>query len=329
LFRVPLIVIKEDLDMATVAEPAVAQRDLLARVGIRGLAAREAAFAYSIVGVIYVFFTLLVFGPLLLAFFVSFTKWDGLAPLSEARFVGIDNYLLLFTSERFLMSLWHDFEWTYKSYIGQIGFGLALALIVINISRCQSLARFIAFTPFILPIVAVSILFTILMNPVWGTLNAALTAVGLPPSRWLNDPATAMDSAVLMIVWKFAGYYMILFMTALLGVPQEYYDAAHIDGASPIQTFWYVTVPMILPAFIFISVINVIGNLQVFTPIFVLTQGGPNRATEVVVLLMYNTAFNNFQYSVANAMAIVLFVLILILTVVQMKVLKRGAAAEE
>jgi ABC-type sugar transport system permease subunit len=86
---------------------------------------------------------------------------------------------------------------------------------------------------------------------------------------------------------------------------------------------------MILPAFIFISVINVIGNLQVFTPIFVMTQGGPNRATEVVVLLMYNTAFNNFQYSVANAMAIVLFIIILALTVVQMKVLKRGAAAEE
>ena len=315
--------------MATLAEPAVARRDLLTRVGIHGLAAREAAFAYSIVGLVYLFFTAFVFGPLVLAFYVSFTRWDGLAPLSEARFVGLDNYLVLFTSERFLMSLWHDFEWTYKAYIGQIGLGLMLALIVINITRWQTLARLIAFTPFILPIVAVSILFTILMNPVWGVFNAALNFVGLPSNRWLTDPATAMDAAVLMIIWKYAGYYMILFITALLAVPQEYYDAAHIDGAGPLQTFWHITVPMILPAFIFISVINVIGNLQVFSPIFVLTQGGPNRATEVVVLLMYNTAFNNFQYSVANAMAIVLFVIILILTVVQMKVLKRGAAAEE
>jgi len=315
--------------MATVADVAAPRRDLLERVGIRGLAAREAAFAYSIVGVIYLFFVLFVFGPLLLAIGVSLTRWDGLVPFAEARFVGLDNYLLLFSSERFLMSLWHDFEWTYKSYVGQIGFGLMLALIVINISRFQTLARLIAFTPFILPIVAVSILFTILMNPVWGVFNAALNFIGLPSNRWLTDPTTAMDAAVLMIVWKYAGYYMILFMTALLGVPQEYYDAAHIDGASPIQTFFYVTVPMILPAFIFISVINVIGNLQVFTPIFVLTQGGPNRATEVVVLLMYNTAFNNFQYSVANAMAVVLFFIILALTVLQMKVLKRGAAAEE
>lgn len=315
--------------MATLAEPAVVQRDLLTRLGVRGLAAREAAFAYSIVGVIYLFFAAFVFGPLVLAFFVSFTRWDGLAPLSEARFVGLDNYLLLFSSERFLMSLWHDFEWTYKAYIGQIGLGLMLALIVINLTRYQTAARLIAFTPFILPIVAVSILFTILMNPVWGVFNAALNFVGMPSSRWLTDPATAMDAAVLMIIWKYAGYYMILFITALLAVPQEYYDAAHIDGAGPLQTFWYITVPAILPAFVFISVINVIGNLQVFTPIFVMTQGGPNRATEVVVLLMYNTAFNNFQYSVANAMAIVLFFIILALTVLQMKVLKRGAAAEE
>lgn len=315
--------------MATLADPAVAQRDLLTRVGFKGLAAREAAFAYGIVGVIYLFFTLLVFGPLVLALYVSFTKWDGLAPIAEARFVGLDNYLLLFSSERFLMSLWHDFEWTYKAYIGQIGLGLMLALIVMNITRFQTLARLIAFTPFILPIVAVSILFTILMNPVWGVFNAVLGFFGLPANRWLTDPATAMDAAVLMIIWKYAGYYMILFLTALLAVPQEYYDAAHIDGAGPVQTFFYITVPSILPAFVFISVINVIGNLQVFAPIFVMTQGGPNRATEVVVLLMYNTAFNNFQYSVANAMAIVLFVIILVLTVVQMKVLKHGAAAEE
>jgi multiple sugar transport system permease protein len=315
--------------MATLAEPAVAQRDLLTRVGIKGLAAREAAFAYAIVAVIYVFFTLFVFAPLVLAFVVSLTKWDGLAPFSDARFVGLDNYLLLFASERFLTSLWHDFEWTYKAYIGQIGIGLMLALIVINISRFQTLARLIAFTPFILPIVAVSILFTILMNPVWGVFNALLSSVGLPSNRWLTDPATAMDAAVLMIIWKYAGYYMILFITALLAVPQEYYDAAHIDGAGPLQTFRYITVPSILPAFVFISVINVIGNLQVFSPIFVMTQGGPNRATEVVVLLMYNTAFNNFQYSVANAMAIVLFVIILLLTVVQMKVLNRGAATGE
>ena len=164
----------------------------------------------------------------------------------------------------------------------RIGLWTWPAFVVLDAYMCFVVFPGTAFTPFILPIVAVSILFTILMNPVWGVFNAVLNAAGLPSNRWLTDPATAMDAAVLMIIWKYAGYYMILFLTALLAVPQEYYDAAHIDGAGPLQTFIYITVPSILPAFVFISVINVIGNLQVFAPIFVMTQGGPNRATEVV-----------------------------------------------
>jgi ABC-type sugar transport system permease subunit len=202
-----------------------------------------------------------------------------------------------------------------------------LAIIVTNITRFRSLARFISFAPFILPIVATAILFWILMDPTWGVFNQTLRLLGLPPSKWLADPETAMNSALLMIIWKYAGYYMVLFMTALLAVPQEYYDAAHIDGAGPIQTFLKITWPLIRPAFLFISVINVIGNLQVFDSVFIMTGGGPNRATEVVVLLMYNTAFTNFRYSVANAMAVILFFIILALTVFQMRVLRSDETA--
>lgn len=294
----------------------------LAIFGLRGLAAREAAVGLTIVGFVYLFLLLFVFGPMLLAFYVSLTKWDALAPLSDAKWVGMGNYVDLVTDPRFRLSIYKDFEWSGKAYVGQIGLGLMLAIIVTNISRFRSLARFISFSPFILPIVATAILFQILMDPTWGLLNQSLRLLGLPPSKWLADPETAMNSALLMIVWKYAGYYMVLFMTALLAVPQEYYDAAHIDGAGPIQTFLKITWPLIRPAFLFISVINVIGNLQVFDSVFVMTGGGPNRATEVVVLLMYNTAFTNFRYSVANAMAVILFFIILVLTVFQMKVLK-------
>jgi len=310
--------------MASISQTASERGDLLSRIGIRTLAQREAALGYGITGTIYLFLIIFVFGPMLLALYVSMTKWDGLSDLTQARFLGLDNYIELASDQRFLLSLVHDFEWSYKSYIGQIGLGLLLGIIVTNIPRYRSFARFISFTPFILPIVACAILFTILMNPNWGTLNAFLAIFGMPPSQWLLSTETAMDAAVLMIVWKFAGYYMVLFMTALLGVPQELYDAAHIDGAGPFQTFIYITWPLILPVFVFISVINVIGNLQVFTPIFILTAGGPSRATEVVVLLMYNTAFTNFRYSMANAMAIILFVIVLALTVFQMKILNRG-----
>jgi ABC-type sugar transport system permease subunit len=301
------------------------RRDLLTMLGITRLAAREAALGYAIVAVIYLFFLLFVFLPMVLAFYISLTRWDGLSNISQARWIGLQNYLDLASDQRFLTSLVTTFEWTVKTYVGQIGLGLALALIVNNIRRFRALARLIAFSPYILPIVATSILFFILMNPTWGSFNQLLMALGLPPNPWLTNPQTSMNAVVLMMIWKNAGYYMVLFMTALVTVPQEYYDAAHIDGAGPLQAFRYITWPLILPAFFFISVVNVISNMQVFAPVLVMTGGGPNRATEVVVLLMYNTAFSNFRYSLANAMAVVLFFIILGLTLVQMRVLRQGS----
>src|SRR4030095_1168370 len=119
-------------------------------------------------------------------------------------------------------------------------------------------------------------------------------------------------------------YYMVLFMTALLAVPQEYYEAASIDGAGRVQQFLHITWPSILPAFLFISVVNIIANLQVFIPIFVISGGGPDRSTEVVMVRMFQTAFGEFQYSQANAMAIILFAIILVLTIAQFKLLRQG-----
>lgn len=308
--------------MAVVDTRTIRKRGPLSMFGYHGLAAREAGLGLAIVGIVYLFLFGFVFAPMLLALYVSLTRWDALIPISQARWIWFDNYVELATDQRFILSIWKDFEWSAKAYVGQIGLGLGLAIIVTNIRRWSSVARFISFAPFILPIVATSILFVILMDPTWGVFNQVLRLVGLPPSKWLADPGTAMNSALLMIIWKFAGYYMVLFMTALLAVPQEFYDAAHIDGAGPIQTFVKITWPLIRPAFLFISVINVIGNLQVFDSVFIMTGGGPNRATEVVVLLLYNTAFTNFRYSMANAMAVILFFIILALTVFQMKVLK-------
>lgn len=309
--------------MAVQSQVPLGRRGLLSFLGLHGLAAREAALGYGIVGTIYLFFLGFVFLPMLLAFYVSATRWDALSPISEARFIGLQNYLDIITDERFCMSLVHDVEWTIKAYVGQMSIGLALALMLMNMKRFRSLARFVTFSPFILPMVATAILFTILMNPAWGSLNMVLKLFGLPPSPWLSDTTTAMNSAVFMIVWKYVGYYMVLFLTALMAVPQEYYDAAHIDGAGRLQSFFYITWPLIRPAFLFISVTNVIGNMQVFTPIFIMTGGGPNRATEVIVLYMYNTAFTNFRYSVANAMAAVLFFIILALTLFQFRVLRQ------
>jgi ABC-type sugar transport system permease subunit len=306
------------------AVAAAQPRDILARLGIKTLAGREAALGYAIVGVVYLFFLCFVFGPILLAFSLSFTFWDGLRELDSVQFVGIGNYTRLLSDQRFLLSIQHDLEFAAKSYVGQIACGMLLALAANNIARGRTLFRWITFMPVVLPIPATAMLFVILMNPVFGTFNAITSALGLGTSSWLSQPETAMNSATLMVIWKFAGYYMILFLAAFATVPQELYDAAHVDGANRWQTFSKITWPLIRPAFMFISIINVIGNLQVFTPIWMMTAGGPLRATEVVVVLMYNTAFTYFQYSLANAMAIILFLLILILTALQMQIMRKG-----
>jgi ABC-type sugar transport system permease subunit len=168
-------------------------------------------------------------------------------------------------------------------------------------------------------------MFVLLMQPLWGTLNGLLESVGLPGNSWLSQSSSALNSIGFILIWRDAGYYTVLFMTALLAVPQDYYEAASIDGAGPIQKFLRITWPSILPAFLFISVINVISNFQIFVPVLVLTGGGPDRSTEVVMVRMFDTAFSEFQYSVANAMAIILFAIILVATVTQFVLVRHEA----
>jgi ABC-type sugar transport system permease subunit len=311
--------------MAIATEASARRKDLLERLGVHGLAAREAAFAYAVVGVIYAFFVAFVFFPILLAVFVSLTRWDGLTPLNEARFIGAQNYLTLFTDQRFINSLLTTFQLAARAYVGQLGLGLVLALIVTNLPHFRSLVRLTIFTPFMLPLVAVSVMFVLLMQPLWGTLNGLLESVGLPGNSWLSQSSSALNSIGFILIWRDAGYYTVLFMTALLAVPQDYYEAASIDGAGPIQKFLRITWPSILPAFLFISVINVISNFQIFVPVLVLTGGGPDRSTEVVMVRMFDTAFSEFQYSRANAMAIILFAIILVATVTQFKLVRHEA----
>ncbi|MBV9353956.1 MAG: sugar ABC transporter permease, partial [Chloroflexi bacterium] len=160
--------------MAIATGARTRQTDLLGRLGVHGLAAREAAFAYAVVGVIYLFFAAFVFFPILLAVYVSLTRWDGLVPLNEARFIGAQNYLTLFRDQRFLNSIVTTFQLAARAYVGQLGLGLVLALIVTNLPHFRSLVRLTIFTPFMLPLVAVSVMFVLLMQPLWGTLNGLL-----------------------------------------------------------------------------------------------------------------------------------------------------------
>jgi multiple sugar transport system permease protein len=313
------------------AAPAVVRprRDLLWHLGVRSLAAREAATGYAIVLPIYLFFVVTVFAPMLFSFYLSLIRWDGLRPLATAPFLGVGNYAELAADERFRLSLYHDLEFAGETFVGEITVGLALALIVNHARRFIGITRLFVFAPVVLPVAAVAILFVrLMMNPTYGTFNTILSDLGLPTSQWAFHPDSAMRSVVLVTVWKAAGYYMILFLAALQGIPDVYYEAAHIDGAGPLGTFRSITLPLLKPEILFICVINLISNLQAFSQIWVMTAGGPSRATEVLVVLIYNTAFGYFKLSYAATIAVVLFFLILFLTLVQIRVLRRGGFEE-
>ena len=314
------------------AAPAVARpgrRGLLWYLGIRSLSAREAAIGYALIVPIYLFFFVVVFAPMLFSFYLSLIRWDGIRPIGEAPFLGLQNYAELAADERFRWSLYHDLEFAVETFVGEIAIGLLLALIVNQAKRFIGVTRFFVFSPVVLPVAAVAILFArLMMNPTYGTFNLLLTATGLPASQWIYHPDSAMRSIVLTTVWKSSGYYMVLFLAALQGIPDVYYEAAHIDGAGKLARFRYITLPLLKPALLFICVINLISNLQAFSQIWVMTAGGPSRATEVLVVLIYNTAFGYFKLSYAATIAVALFLLILFLTLVQIRVLRRGGFQE-
>jgi len=186
--------------------------------------------------------------------------------------------------------------------------------------RWKSLFRTIYFTPFVTTLVAVAIVWRYLYHTRYGLLNYTLGALGVAPVDWLGDPRWAMPAIILMAVWKNFGYNMLIFIAGLQSIPDELYDAANVDGAGPVRQFFNVTLPMLRPTVLFVSVITMIGYFQLFAEPYVMTQGGPLRSTTSVVLLMYEEGFRWWRMGYAAAIAFVLFVVILAFTLVQFRI---------
>jgi multiple sugar transport system permease protein len=170
------------------------------------------------------------------------------------------------------------------------------------------------------PLVVVSVLWLWLYEPQIGLLNYVLSWFGIPRQAWLLNPNLALPSIIAMSVWKALGYNMIIFVAGLKGIPTQYYEAATVDGAGGFQQFWRITLPLLKPITTFVTVMSVIGSFQVFTQVWVMTQGGPVQSTTTVVYNIYENGFRYFQMGYASAMAVVLFVIILFFTFVQLRV---------
>jgi len=267
------------------------------------------------------------FLPVLAAFVMSFTDFDvySLGNLQFVRFVGFRNYLQLFQDPLFWKALKNTLYFLLVGGPLSIGVSLGAAVLLQSrLVRFQSFFRFAYFAPVVTTLVAVAVVWRYIYHPRFGVLNFLLGLVGINPIDWLGDPAWAMPAIMLMAVWKNFGYNMIIFIAGLQNIPQSLYEAASIDGAGAIQRFATITLPLLAPTTLFISIITMIGYFQLFAEPYVMTQGGPLNSTLSLVLLMYQQGFRWWNMGYSAALAFVLFAFILAASVIQTRLQRKG-----
>jgi multiple sugar transport system permease protein len=265
---------------------------------------------------------LLIFSaaPLLFAFYLSFHGWNLLEPAKP--FVGLQHYLELAGDRLF----WNAAKNTavYSLYVPlTMACALGVAILLNRRIRGVALLRAIFFLPYITSFVAISIVWQWMYDPNFGIFNWLLGLVGLGPFPWLNSPSTALLALIIMAVWIHIGFQMVIFLAGLQAIPNELYEAAMIDGAGPWRRFLNITLPMLKPTTFFVLVTSIIGSFQVFTFVYVMTEGGPLHATDVIVYHIYQNAWQFLRMGYASAMSWVLFAVIFAITLLQFRLLGR------
>jgi ABC-type sugar transport system permease subunit len=259
--------------------------------------------------------------PLIQNLALSFTEWDMISP--DKRFVGLDNWITIVSSGRF----WQIALNTATFTVGSVGFtlvlGLLLALLLNQQLRFRNGARTVLFTPTVLSGAAVAIVWYFIFDPNWGMLKTALGWVGIPSPRWVVDVHWAMPAVIIVYVWKTVGYAAVIFLAGLQGIPRELYEAARVDGANAWDRFRWVTIPGLAPITFFLMVTTILLSFQAFDIINVMTAGGPVIATTTLLYEYYNQAFVAFHAGNAAVYAVMLFGLMLILTIVQLRYVER------
>lgn len=263
--------------------------------------------------------------PIIYSFYVSLTRWDFVSP---PRFIGFGNYIRLFTQDRLF---WVSMKVT-VTYVLMFVPTVLVAALVLAMAMNQKLSgilfvRTAIFVPVVTSMVAVAIVWVWLLSKDFGLINMALRAVGLPGVGWLTNTKTALPSIAMVGVWKSMGYNAIILFAALQGVPRLLYEAAEIDGAGSWSKFWHITIPMIAPAIVFVTITSIIGAFQVFDQAFIMTAGGPGDATYVYNFYFFQQAFGQLKMGYASAMSYILFLVMFVSAVLQLRLTREAAGA--
>jgi len=279
-------------------------------------------FIAPALGLIAVFFFL----PMAAALLLGFTDFDiyALGRLDRLRWVGLENYRRLLADPLFWQALVNTAYFVVLGGPLSVLVSLGTALLVNHrLARWRGVFRSLLFLPVVTTLVAVAVVWRYLYQPRQGLLNHLLGLAGLPPIDWLGDPHWAMPAIVLMAVWKNFGFNMVVFVAGLQSIPRRLYEAAEIDGADGWQQFRHITLPMLAPTFLFVTVITLIGYCQLFAEPYVMTQGGPSDSTLSIALLMFQEGFRWWNLGYAAAISFMLFLIVLAGTLLQAR-LRRG-----
>lgn len=269
-----------------------------------------------------IFLSVFVFYPVANAFYVSLTSWDLVSP---PRFIGLRNYVRLMTDGNFLHAAWVTVYYSAVLLIFELPISLGLAVLLDRKIKGRAFYQAVIFTPAVLTLVVVALLWRVVLAPVGGLLEVFTAPFGITGVQWLNDRDLAMPAVILVSLWKNVGYYMVIFLAGLQTIPPSLYEAARLDGAGRWALFRHITLPLLRPFLLFVSVVSVIKASQAFSLFYALTNGGPADATKVIPYLIYDNAFGFNRMGYASAMAMIMFAALLILTAIQFRVLRPRA----
>lgn len=283
--------------------------------------------AYLFVLPAFAFYALFLALPIVGVVFISLLDWSGIS-MKDIQFVGFANYRAMADDPVFWQALWHNIVFIGFGAGAMVVLGLFLAVLLEQGLRGSNLFRGIFFIPTIMSLVVVGIVFVLLLSPELGLVNPLLRSVGLGSltRAWLGDPATALPTVIAADVWKNFGLAMFLFVAGLKAIPQEYYEAASIDGANAWRHFLDITLPALRPVTAVVITLTSINTLKLFDLVYVMTAGGPNHASQVLTTWMYAQGFmfNNMGYG--SALAVVLLLITFVITVIQFKLVSRDDA---
>lgn len=288
---------------------------------------KNALIAYSFLAPNFLGFLIFTLVPVVFSISLAFLNWNGGA-IDRISWAGLDNFKLIFKDFSFTktdlgITLRNTVVYTLFTVPITIAFSLGLALALNRAVRGAKALRIVFFFPYVASVVAICVCWSFLLMK-YGPVNSFLNAIGFNMTKsWTQSRDLAIWSLIIVGVWRSAGYYMVMYLAGLQGVPRELYEAATVDGATSWQQFRKITLPMLTPTTFFVSIMMTISCFKIYDTVALMTEGGPGRATKMLVTYIYDLSFSQIKYGVASAVSMVLFVIVLVITILQFRAEKK------